>query len=672
MTSSPPKAFGLVIYRQPNRSWPQPGPSTSPLKKVDTMPSSINPDDSPEWPRTCSKCDITLSNIQSWEQHLRSSTHLGSRHVEAKCDDCGQSFTRKGGLKKHRQGRRCDARKKRDWAESPPSKRLKQDICERIATPLFGTSCFLDDTFDKERFTDPRSPELLWGSGTWATSGQPAECPPKTFDNHTDALWTDLFATSDAGESSTPFQHPTLRQKIEARLAGGARITIRSTKAVGATSKYWDHRAPCPLCQKRLPPGADASITHLLKHLNAVDEHPCEECQIIFPTANDLAWHMTSARKNRTCGFAFDHTTKKCNSGHHPPTRELLETSASDDHYRLQLWCLATWRTAGNSNFMSNLALLWEDVSPFDSRISTAWSIGNACRNPGSQVSEDILTSVMESLSLSQQSECALGAAERRIAISRHSTKARLETQELLMPLLEGQTLAHQMKLASDLLLACRRNDVHGVRLCIEAGMDIDLSPSANDKTALYIAASLGHTTIVKLLLEAGAYIHNDNRGHGTALLAAILHRRPTMLSLLLRHGADPYNVKGTRTALDVAIEHTCYEIAEIIIFDELSCGGPMLEFYAAIVFSALSRMPLKLLELSYDHDANLQSVLRMLCSDLPNFEPEDKTVHQLMQGCAKLAGDYIPLRCADQDCRYWTHGIAIHSANCFHSRSIS
>jgi ankyrin repeat protein len=115
---------------------------------------------------------------------------------------------------------------------------------------------------------------------------------------------------------------------------------------------------------------------------------------------------------------------------------------------------------------------------------------------------------------------------------------------------------------------AVQRNDVRGVQRQIEAGADVN-ALEANGDAPLVMAAYLGHTEIVRLLLEAGADVTAvDPEMKGTALHAAAYAGRTEAARLLISHGID-INRQGPRngyTALHDAIWQGHVETARAII----------------------------------------------------------------------------------------------------------
>lgn len=120
------------------------------------------------------------------------------------------------------------------------------------------------------------------------------------------------------------------------------------------------------------------------------------------------------------------------------------------------------------------------------------------------------------------------------------------------------------------LMQAVKKNDTAGVNALIQQGADVD-ELEANGDAPLVMAAYLGHTKIVRLLLEAGANVGAVDPGmKATALHAAAYVGRSEAARLLIEHGVEidkqgPYN---GYTALHDAIWQNNIETARVIIQD--------------------------------------------------------------------------------------------------------
>jgi ankyrin repeat protein len=115
---------------------------------------------------------------------------------------------------------------------------------------------------------------------------------------------------------------------------------------------------------------------------------------------------------------------------------------------------------------------------------------------------------------------------------------------------------------------AVQRNDVRGVQRLIADGVDVDELDAGGD-APLVMASYLGHTDIVRLLLEAGADVAAVDPGmKATALHAAAYAGRTEAARLLVAHGID-INRQGPKngyTALHDAIWQGHVDTARVII----------------------------------------------------------------------------------------------------------
>src|SRR4051812_47396900 len=118
------------------------------------------------------------------------------------------------------------------------------------------------------------------------------------------------------------------------------------------------------------------------------------------------------------------------------------------------------------------------------------------------------------------------------------------------------------------LMQAVRSNDVAAVERLIAQGANVnELEPSGD--APLVMAAYLGHTEIVRKLLEAGADVTAVDPGmKATALHAAAYAGRTEPARLLIQYGVD-IDKQGPRngyTALHDAIWQNNVDTARVII----------------------------------------------------------------------------------------------------------
>ncbi len=95
----------------------------------------------------------------------------------------------------------------------------------------------------------------------------------------------------------------------------------------------------------------------------------------------------------------------------------------------------------------------------------------------------------------------------------------------------------------SQLYRAAGRGDIKEVEALLNKGVDVNVKGGGgllNDSSALFVASQMGHTDIVKLLLDRGA---NVNAAHGnmdwTALSGAAWDGNTDVAKLLIERGAD-------------------------------------------------------------------------------------------------------------------------------------
>jgi len=118
------------------------------------------------------------------------------------------------------------------------------------------------------------------------------------------------------------------------------------------------------------------------------------------------------------------------------------------------------------------------------------------------------------------------------------------------------------------LMKAVRKDDASQVNALIAQGANVDeLDP--NGDAPLVMAAYLGHTAVVTLLLEAGADVTAVDPGmKATALHAAAYAGRTESAALLIQHGID-INKQGPKngyTALHDAIWENNIDTARVIL----------------------------------------------------------------------------------------------------------
>ena len=101
------------------------------------------------------------------------------------------------------------------------------------------------------------------------------------------------------------------------------------------------------------------------------------------------------------------------------------------------------------------------------------------------------------------------------------------------------------------LMLAANANDLDSANLLITAGASVNRP----NWTPLHYAASKGHTSMMRLLIDNDAYIDAESPNGTTPLMMAAYYASPKAVKLMLEEGADPLlkNQDGM-TALDLAV----------------------------------------------------------------------------------------------------------------------
>jgi ankyrin repeat protein len=120
----------------------------------------------------------------------------------------------------------------------------------------------------------------------------------------------------------------------------------------------------------------------------------------------------------------------------------------------------------------------------------------------------------------------------------------------------------------SALMKAVKNDDAARVKALIAEGVDVS-APDAGGDAPLVMAAYLGHTEIVRLLLEAGADVRAVDPGmKATALHAAAYAGRTEAAKLLIEHGIeiDRQGPKNGYTALHDAIWENNIDTAKVLI----------------------------------------------------------------------------------------------------------
>lgn len=126
--------------------------------------------------------------------------------------------------------------------------------------------------------------------------------------------------------------------------------------------------------------------------------------------------------------------------------------------------------------------------------------------------------------------------------------------------------ISHAMQMQNE------RDSERFARLLIQSGANVN-EPSQNETNPfnmpLMIAAWHGHFNLVKLLVENGAYINQQDKKNGfTALMKAIFNTEHVgIVEYLLEHGADKHMISfiDKKTALDYAYDKGNQKLIELL-----------------------------------------------------------------------------------------------------------
>ncbi|GJQ76772.1 hypothetical protein Trydic_g15612 [Trypoxylus dichotomus] len=193
------------------------------------------------------------------------------------------------------------------------------------------------------------------------------------------------------------------------------------------------------------------------------------------------------------------------------------------------------------------------------------------------------------------------------------------------------------------------------LKLLIIHGASVRVQCGAEKSTALHLAAADGDVECVKILLDAGADINARNNKLQTALHTAALSQSTEILEVLLKRGADPNVVDANgRTPLHGAIvkfTRTC-EPAKLLLNAGANVNKPDIFGYTPLHLAALNEFSQSaMLLLSYGGDMTAKtnggvSVLTFITRRTPDVIP--KFISKL-DSSIKLNDHEI----GDVDCEY-------------------
>jgi ankyrin repeat protein len=124
--------------------------------------------------------------------------------------------------------------------------------------------------------------------------------------------------------------------------------------------------------------------------------------------------------------------------------------------------------------------------------------------------------------------------------------------------------------MASELISACKQNDIGRVKELLDHGADPNLQVDEFGRTALVQTVYHGHTDIVRELLVHEADPNLQTSKGSTALIRAVFDGSTDMVRLLLDHGADPnLQCPGSNSALLWA---SCLYNPDVVKLLEAAC----------------------------------------------------------------------------------------------------
>lgn len=105
-----------------------------------------------------------------------------------------------------------------------------------------------------------------------------------------------------------------------------------------------------------------------------------------------------------------------------------------------------------------------------------------------------------------------------------------------------------------DLHAAIYMNNIEAIRQHIKAGSDLNVLEPSRGSTPLITAAALGNNEAIKMLIDAGASINNQNNDGSTALHTAIVFGKTEVAKTLIESGIN-LNIQNNdgSTALHIA-----------------------------------------------------------------------------------------------------------------------
>jgi ankyrin repeat protein len=138
------------------------------------------------------------------------------------------------------------------------------------------------------------------------------------------------------------------------------------------------------------------------------------------------------------------------------------------------------------------------------------------------------------------------------------------------------------------IVLGIQMSQVESVRMLIQCGADVNVTPTYKCAPPLLFAAQNNHTALVQALLDAGADPNKPTDSQQTALYRAASLNNETTVRALLDKGADVNSVdKDGSTALHIAANNNCFKVVALLLEhganpSDRTCNGHAPIHYAA------------------------------------------------------------------------------------------
>jgi len=199
--------------------------------------------------------------------------------------------------------------------------------------------------------------------------------------------------------------------------------------------------------------------------------------------------------------------------------------------------------------------------------------------SPNSKIAQDAQYWIGQSYFEAGQFDAALSAFQK--LLDEYPTSTIIPSTKLMMERVQ------QAKKNKSLFEAVKKADVEQVRLLIAEGADINAAGGDKALTPLHLAASIGHTEVVKALLEKGAEVNVGDADGNTALYWAIGSQDEETVKSLIDGGIDVNKGAEDVHPLNLAIWNLSKGIVEALLnaganTDVKDSGGYTPLFYAA------------------------------------------------------------------------------------------